>query len=83
MRPKAIDITSTPKKFFTKAEACGYLSIDDTDNFDLYFPDLTKYIPPGVKTGKKKSNKYWYKIAEIDAMLEASKAPRVKDSLKI
>lgn len=73
-RPKAVDITSTPKKWFTKAEACGYLSIDNTDQFDSYFPGLPKYVPPG----KKDTNKYWYKIADIDAMLERSRMQQVK-----
>lgn len=76
-RPKAVDITSTPKLWLTKAEASGYLSIDDTDNFDIYFPNLTKHIPPG----KPDSNKYWYEKAEIDAMLAASTAQQVKDKL--
>ena len=73
-RPKAIDFTSTPKVWLTKAEACGYLVIDDTDNFDRYFPNLTKRVPPGDPT----SRKYWYKKAEIDAMLDASTAQQVK-----
>lgn len=73
-RPKAVDITSTPKKWFTKAEACGYLSIDNTDQFDSYFPGLPKYVPPG----KKDTNKYWYRKADIDAMLERSRMQRVK-----
>lgn len=77
-RPKAVDITSTPKMWLTKAEACGYLSIDDTDNFDVYFPNLTKHVPPGKRD---KSNKYWYEKAEIDAMLAASTAQQVKDEL--
>ena len=72
-RPKAVDITSTPKMWLTKAEACGYLAIDNTDMFDEYFPNLPKYVPPG----KKDTNKYWYKRTEIDAMLERSRVQQV------